>query len=193
MARYMFKNDQAYLIPLLDFVNHDPGAGPFQVDEDGVGISGATQGEVFVNYTYGDAFHYLALYQFPAHVKHAYSMSLNLRLKGRLLRIGRSYLVHEELIPGGLSPRIDIAQDGSVALSMLMLGSREAAGIAIPAFKLAWEKAGLEEADSVFKEIYQINVSLFVDFLADLNGISGMAADWLRQSTYQQLKLMAEH
>lgn len=192
-ARYIAKAGKTWLMPLLDFVNHSPEAGDFQVNVDGVAISGKATDEVMVNYTFGDAFHYLGLYHFPARVRHAYSMAINLNFNNRPLRIERSYLDYDRHQPGALSPKIVIETDGTVVLSRLLLGQTGGQHTVIPAFKLAWDKAGLPHAEELFKAIYRTNVALFVDLLRDLDGVQGMAADWLRQATYQQLKLMAEH
>lgn len=192
-ARYITKAEKTWLMPLLDFVNHSAQGGSFEVNPESVAISGSSEGEVTVNYTFGDAFHYLALYYFPAQVRHAYSMALNLQFNGRPLSIERYYLAYDQLQAGALSPKIVIKPDGTVVLSRLLLGQSGAPHTVIPAFKLAWEKAGLPHAEDLFKAIYRTNVSLFVDLLRDLEGVEGMAADWLRQATYQQLKLMAEH
>lgn len=192
-SRYIGKNGKLLLMPVLDFVNHGPSAPDFQIEGGCIQISGMTPDEVLVNYNYGDVFHYLSSYFFPAESKHAYSYALNLSFNDRPLRIERSYLVGETLTPKARSPKILVREDGGIVLSALRLGQREHPNAVIPAFKLAWEKAGLPHAEELFKAIYRTNVSLFVDLLRDLEGVEGMAADWLRQATYQQLKLMAEH
>lgn len=192
-ARYIAKGGQTWLMPMLDFVNHSPTAGEFQVSADSVAITGNASDEVTVNYTFGDAFHYLALYHFPAQVRHAYSMAINLQFNGRPLRIERSYLDYDRHQAGAVSPKVVIKEDGTVVLSRLLLGQGSMPHTVIPAFKLAWEKAGLPHAEELFKALYRTNVAMFVELLRDLECVQGMAADWLRQATYQQLKLMAEH
>lgn len=190
-ARYFNHNGQHFVMPVLDFVNHSPLSDGFIVANDSISIKGSSTDEVCVNYSKGDAFALLSTFHFPAQVNYAYSLGIKMNYKGHAIEIKRN--PNENHYVADLAvPKMSL-DNGTVVISSFMLGNKKHPTLPLLGVKAALENAQFFDTDNFYRTIYRFNVQWFLQLLGDLEGVQGLAADWLRQTTYQHLALMAEH
>lgn len=194
MSRYIFIDGKYYLMPVLDFANHSPDSKGFEVTTEGVGVSDTAHDEVCVNYSHGDAFHFYFLYLFPAKVYSAYSIGLTFGFLGKKIELHRNYLQMKRAANQCPIPSFHVTDD-KIQVDGILLGSARLNAVVMSSFQQAFSDAGLpsQHAYEFFTAVYKANVNWCIALLKDLQGVEGLAADWLRQTTYQHLALMAEH
>lgn len=192
-SRYFFWGGEYYQLPLLEFVNHDAMSPGFITDTEAISVSGQSRDEVTIRYSTGDTFHFLSAYGFVANVLSAFSFPLNLDHGGQKIQVARSFLLHSPKTPGKNLPIVERTADGAISVSYILLGNLAAPDKAYENFRMGWQEAGLTDADGVLRRVYRTNVRWLTQLLRDLDGVTGPAADMLRQATYQHLDILSDH
>lgn len=189
-ARYLSLGGNYYLLPVLEFANHDRHGQGFGQDgkAKAVCVEGRANGEVLINYTRGDAFHFLATYHFPAEVNHAYSLPMRFEFGDRPVTILRSFMASER--GNGDGGKVVIDSKGEIHISSVLLGEIGKSCEGFRRFEAAWSGAGLTHPNEVFEAVVQHNLSWLERFQMALQGQECIWGKWLQMAADQQRKIM---
>lgn len=192
-ARYLTLDGKYYLLPVLEFANHDRQGVGFRIDGNtkAVRVEGRSSHEVLINYTWGDAFHFLAAYHFPAEVNHAYSLPMRFEFGDRVVTVFRNYMASGRGAAGELLPKIAIGAKGEVLVSSVLLGEIDKSGAGYRSFEAVWCGAGLTHPRIVFDTIMQNNLNWLSQFYETLCEREGTWEKWLQAAVQQQRQIMA--
>jgi hypothetical protein len=178
---------QAYIAPVVDFVNHCATAKPFVI-EDGVGIAGNFTGEVLVRYGVADAWGFALTYGFADKALLSYSLPITVDLFGR----GRLSIRRDFSAASVGSDRIRFPQkrleNGAIDLSFVMLGHARQPDLPRGVFrKLLSDHVTPQQADEAFDSILRFNHTTFLELLRTLRAHDAPLVRMLEEAAIDQL------
>jgi len=182
-----FKEGSDVVIPIVELANHGPGAG-YRVEDDGVGLSGQTNGEILVKYGVQDPLGIFLGWGFASETEpFAASLAMNIRKAGLVIR--RAEPDHSSK-PVPFFPKV--TRDGAtVYLSFLMLGHRNGPGMARGIFNRIMRDARMTEAGDLFDFILHGNRMQWLKLLGACEQAAAPLARMVRTLVCAQLEAMS--
>jgi len=169
------------IMPIIDLVNHSPFAKPYEISDEGIGISGIYDGEVLVRYNMMDPIRRLFGYGFAAQEPTGFSLRCRLQHQD-----------HDVIVQGGYGEKpmqpceAGFRQDRFV-IQQPLLGSLKTPKLPRTLFIQACKNAEGIEPNELFDQIQQFNTTALIRILRELNEVEGEVASLLRKSCLDQL------
>jgi hypothetical protein len=150
---FAFKPGVDVVIPIVELANHGQTRG-YEVDKNGVGLKGKTDGEILARYHPDDPLGMFVGWGFVSE-NEPFACSLGLGVEKKRLRIMRKE-VNLELRPWPFMP--DVTHEGdTLMLSFLMLGNRNNPKLPRAIFYRIMKEAGRKDAVEMFDYIQHVN------------------------------------
>ena len=177
------------MIPIVELANHGNTTG-YNVDENGVGFEGKTDGEILANYHPDDPLGMFVGWGFVSENEpFACSLSLGVDKKGPPIRIMRKE-VNLELRPKPFMP--DVTREGdTLMLSFLMLGNRNNPQLPRAIFDHIMREAGRMHAVEMFDFIQHINRLQWLKLMKASESAAVPLGQLLRNLARSQLEAMS--
>lgn len=197
-ARTIVIDGKIFLMPIIDFMNHDFKEGiAFTFQEGSVTVKGlaSPNGELFATYNgVSDAFSMLNVFTFVSENIAAFSMGIELNLGNTVrLSIGRELLKYEKTKEGLFLPEYSVSKN-RIRLSHLWLGSHQVPENPYKSFKKLWEER-LQQTDAqkIYSVIKGLNITALVSILRLCDKAEeNLAVEMVKESVLQQLRLIGE-
>lgn len=194
-SRVIRRDDKSVLMPLMELVNHDPLAPPYDVNDD-VAIGGLFPEEVLVRYTIQDAFGMFMNYGFASPEPNAFSLSMNHPASakpdaGRRIVIKRDMSFKAKLGSWDV-PEFKI-EDGNLTLSCLMLGATRAPKLPRSIFSTLLKDAGWQSWAEEFDRICHANRLAILEMLGSIEAREGEFAVTVRKALRFQLIALSSY
>ena len=173
--------EKTNIMPIIDLVNHSPSAKPYDIQDEGITISGTPDGEVFVRYNIMDPLRRLLSYGFNAQEMTGFSI--------------RCRLQHQEqtvIVQGGqgdrpMQPCKVSFQEDRFIVQRPLLGSMRTPKLPRTLFIQACKEVEGINANELFDQIQQYNTIALVQLARELNDIEGEIASLLREGCLNQV------
>jgi hypothetical protein len=184
-----FKPGIDVVIPIVELANHGQKTG-YEVDENGVGLKGKTDGEILANYHRDDPLGMFVGWGFVSeNESFACSLSLGVDKKGPPLRIMRKE-VNLELRPRPFMP--DVTREGdTLILSFLMLGNRHNPQLPRAIFDHIMREAGRKNVVEMFDYIQLVNRLQWLKLMKASESAAVPLGQMLRNLARSQLEAMS--
>lgn len=178
-----------YLVPVVDLTNNASGA-VGRVWNEGIGVRGIFETEVFLRYNISDAWAHTVSYGFSDRNPFAYSVEVEVAVREKQLRINRAF-AQVDIRDGILFPRTDIAGN-VVTLQQLMLGNSTMMDVPRAVFRKIMEPhLTTLEADDTLDGLLQFNRMKFLDLLRILERYESPLITVLKQGAINQLEALS--
>ena len=169
------------IMPIIDLVNHSPSVKSYDINGEGIAISGIFEGEVLVRYNLLDPIRRLLGYGFNAQEMMGYS-----------LRCRIQHQDHIVIVQGGQSSRPmqpckATFQKDRFVVEQPLLGSVRSPRMPRTLFLKACNGVEGINANELFDQIHQFNTIALARIVRELESSEGETASLLRQSCLDQL------
>ena len=187
--RFLPWRGQPALVPVLEFVTHDPLVRPWNESE-GITLTGTYAGELGMLRFRSDPFGAFWRLGYPSREQRAFSLPMAIDMEsGRHLMIERSFNSNRQL--GGFRvPEFEL-DEKSIRFSGLMVGSITGPRISRGIFHRVMKEANEPNSDEVFDSILHINRLSFLKLLEVLEPHDGGLIRALRTVVRYQLEAMS--
>ena len=185
-----FKTGIDVVIPIVELANHGQTTG-YEVDENGVGFEGKTDGEILVASI--QTTHWGCLLAGVSFENEPFACSLSLRVdkKGPPIRIMRKE-VNLELRPKPFMP--DVTREGDLLiLSFLVLGNRNNPQLPRAIFDHVMREAGRRDAVPMFDYIQHVNRLQWLKLMKASESAAVPLGQLLRNLARSQLESMSHN
>lgn len=192
-SRIVMRSDKPVLMPVMELVNHDPLAPPYDLTK-GVGIGGLFPEEVLVCYTVQDPFGTFMKHGFVSPELMAFSLPMNHESTAKQ-EAGRRILIKCDVNfstkLGSIAVPEFKTEDGNVALSCMILGAARAPKLPRSIFFAILREAGWQNWVEEFDRICHLNRLIFLDMLESMEAREGEFALTVRKVLRLQLRAMS--
>src|SRR5579862_1398517 len=192
-SRTILRNDAAVLMPLMELVNHDPFAPPYDV-RGGVAIGGVFQDEVLVRYTIQDAFGMFMNFGFASAEPMAFGLTMDHPASSKP-DADRRIVINRDMVFKGKLGSFDVPEfkieGGILTLSCLMLGATRAPRLPRSIFFTLLKDAGWQSWAEEFDRIAHANRIVFLDMLGSIEAREGEFAVTVRRALRHQLSALS--
>jgi hypothetical protein len=187
--RDFFYGGGLYMAPFVDLTNHRGTAAPF-VLEGGLGVAGTFDDEMLVRYNARDPWENALTYGFSDLAVFAYSLAIDVDVRGRRFSIGRKF-ADGEVREGIRWPLVETAGD-AVRLGHVVLGNPAAPDLPRAVFRrIVAPYLTATEADDAFDGIQHFNRTKFLDVLRLLKTNDGPLVRMLEDAAIHQLQTLS--
>jgi len=175
------------IMPIIDLVNHSPAVKSYDIDENGISISGMHEGEVLVRYNFMDPLRRFLNYGFNQKEPLAFSI--------RCILQHQNYNV---VVQGGqgdrpMKPCEITLKDDRLIVKQPLLGSLRTPKMPRTLFIQACQAVNGVNADELFDQIQQSNTFALIDIINELEDVNSEAASLLRISCLNQIEAQSNY
>ena len=172
---------ESVVMPIIDLVNHAPSAKSYDINSEGISISGTQEGEVFVRYNIMDPIRRLLSYGFNSQEMTGFSL--------------RCRFQHQEqtiIVQGGqgdrpMQPCKVILKEDRIIIQKPLLGSLRTPKLPRTLFLQACKGVEGINANELFDQIQQFNTIAFINIARELEDVEGEVASLLRSCCLNQV------
>ena len=186
-TRQINLNDNKFLMPMIELVNHSPSQSSWTIDSDSIAVQGQYEDEILVRYSVSDPIRRLLQYGFNCKEPTGFSLSFK--------------LFHNEqkiFVEGGLNnkhfdpPEISI-KNKVFEIRRPLLGAFKNPRIPKTIFRESCKKISSIKSDELFDQIHQKNILSLIDIIKELGLVEGNVAKQLREACIDQIEILSEH
>ena len=150
-TRRINRNDRAWLMPMIELVNHSPRQPSWGMSDEGITVKGTYDDEILVRYSVADPLRRLFQYGFNCKEPHGFSARVQVMHRGKTVII-KGAINYKPLS----MPNIEINGD-TLTINAVMLGSMDQPRVPRSIFRKALTKIEGIEPDELFDQIRQRN------------------------------------
>ena len=186
-TRRINRNDQTWLMPMIELVNHSPRKPSWGMNEHGITVKGTFDGEILVRYSVADPLRRLFQYGFNCHEPHGFSARAQIKHRDKTI-----------IIKGNINykplslPTLQI-NETEIIIDAVMLGSMDQPRAPRSILRKALSKTDGLDADELFDQIVQRNRLALIQLLRETDSAEGTTAQLVRTACRDQLIAIGFH
>ena len=186
-TRRINRNDRAWLMPMIELVNHSPRQPSWGMSDEGITVKGTYDDEILVRYSVADPLRRLFQYGFNCKEPHGFSARVQVMHRGKTVII-KGAINYKPLS----MPNIEINGD-TLTINAVMLGSMDQPRVPRSIFRKALTKIEGIEPDELFDQIRQRNQHGLIQVLRGVEYEAGAVIELVRTACRDQLVAIGFH
>ena len=180
-TRRINRNERAWLMPIIELVNHSPKQPSWGVSEQGITVKGTYDDEILVRYSVADPLRRLFQYGFNCKEPHGFSMRVQVVHRGKKI-----------IVKGGINyaplslPKVEIIED-ALMIDSAMLGSMDQPRMPKAILREALIKHEWVDPEELFDQIRRKNQLALIKILREIENEEKLISDLVRTACRDQL------
>ena len=186
-TRRINRNDRAWLMPIIELVNHSPRKPSWGTSDKGITVKGTYDDEILVRYSVADPLRRLFQYGFNCKEPHGFST------KVRIEHFEKTIMIKGGINPAPLTLPSTKISENTITITSLMLGSMDQPRMPKSIFKETFSKIEGVEPDILFDQIRRRNQISLIQILREIEFLDGTIAELIRTACRNQLVAIGFH
>ena len=176
-----------FMMPIIDLVNHNALAKPYDMSDEGISIQGMHDGEIVVKYNISDPLRRFFIYGFNTVEPMGFSVFC------RIEHENKTVIVQGGVNERPMRPCKITFRDNRLVVEQPLLGSIRSPRLPRTLFLQACQDLEGIDGQELFEQIQQSNTIIFITLIRELQKIEGDIASQLRDACLEQLAAQSHY
>ena len=186
-TRRIKRNEQTWLMPMIELVNHSPRKPSWGMNENGITVKGTFDGEILVRYSVADPLRRLFQYGFNCREPHGFSIRTQIKHRDNTIVV-KGMVNYKPL----RLPTMHV-NGNEIIFDSTMLGSMDQPRAPRSIFRKALAHIEGVNPDEIFDQIAHRNRLALVQLLREIASLEGRAVQMIREACWDQLISIGFH